>query len=198
MKHKYIFTVIICITTVLPLQAESIHDVGAIIDSRCKLCHGVEGEASNTIYPRLAGQHKEYLIKQLEDFRSGKRKGTMNEMAADLTNDEIVSLAEYFSSKPALAHRVRDNALAGVGHYIFHHGNKFSGVSACASCHGENGTGTKKLPRLAGQHKRYISDQLSQFNLRKRNNDNAIMHSIASKLSDLEREAVALYASGLK
>lgn len=169
-----------------------------IISDKCQHCHGIDGEASNLLYPRIAGQHKEYMIKQLENFRSGRREGVMNEMAADLTDDEIVALAEYFSQKPPARHRVRDKAFSAVGQYIFHKGNKYSGVAACASCHGKNGAGTEKLPRLAGQHKRYVSTQLEEFDSRKRSNDNAIMHTIASKLTELEREAVSLYVSGLE
>ncbi len=170
-----------------------------IVQEKCRLCHGEQGEASSAIYPRLAGQNKNYLIKQLKNFRDGKRKSdTMNEMAKGLTDEQIEALAEYFSSKPAKSHRVRDKALAAVGAYIFHKGNKFSGIPACASCHGEQGLGTDKLPRLAGQHKRYVADQLHAFNERARTNDNAVMHTIASKLTELEIEAVALYVSGLK
>jgi cytochrome c553 len=169
-----------------------------IVGEKCRLCHGIDGEASSVIYPRLAGQHKEYLVKQLRNFRSGERRGTMNEQAADLTDDEIVALAEYFSQKPTLTHRVWDEEFAAVGKYIFHQGNKYSGVAACASCHGEAGMGTQTLPRLAGQHKHYVSVQLEDFESRKRTNDNAIMHSVASKLTELERESVALYVSGLE
>lgn len=169
-----------------------------IVQDKCQHCHGLEGEASNVVYPRLAGQHKNYIVKQLHDFRSGKRKGTMNDMANNLTDPEIIALADYFNSKPTLKHRVRDKEFAQVGWYIFHRGNEYSGVPACASCHGENGEGTDNLPRLAGQHKRYVSDQLTEFHNRKRTNDNAIMHSVAAKLTEMEIEAVANYVSGLK
>lgn len=188
------FTILISINT----AAADLERAKEIVEDKCHHCHGYKGEASNIIYPRLAGQHKEYIVKQLSNFKSGSREGTMTEMAADLTSDEILALAEYFSQQTPAKHRVRDKQFSAVGQYIFHKGNKYSGVAACASCHGEDATGTKKLPRLAGQHKRYISSQLEEFNLRKRTNDNAIMHSIASKLTELEREAVALYVSGLE
>ena len=170
-----------------------------IVKQKCHLCHGEEGEASSAIYPRLAGQNRNYLVKQLKNFRDGKRKSdTMNEMAKDLKDDEIVALADYFSSKPALTHRVRDKEFAAVGRYLYKKGNKYSGIPACKSCHGEFGQGTDELPHLAGQHKRYVSDQLQAFGERARSNDNAIMHTIASKLTELEVEALALYVSGLK
>lgn len=180
------------------LQASETVNVSDVVQSKCQHCHGSEGESSNAIYPRLAGQHKNYIIKQLHDFRSGKRQGTMNEMAAGLTDEQIIGLADYFSSKPVLSHRVRDKEFAAVGEYIFKRGNRYSGVAACSSCHGEKGEGTEDLPRLAGQHKRYVAEQLRAFNERARTNDNAIMHSIASKLTELELEAVANYVSGLK
>lgn len=170
-----------------------------IVEKTCHLCHGTNGEASNAIYPRLAGQNRSYLVKQLRNFREGVRKSdTMNEMAQELKDEQIEALADYFSSKPGHSHRVRDKGLAAVGEYIFLKGNKFSGIPACASCHGLEGLGTEQLPRLAGQHKRYVADQLQAFDQRVRNNDNAIMHTIASKLTELEVVGVSLYVSGIK
>ncbi|MEW7976177.1 MAG: c-type cytochrome, partial [Candidatus Sedimenticola endophacoides] len=91
---------------------------------------------------------------------------------------------------------MRDEEFAAVGAYLYRNGNRFSGVAACQSCHGAEGQGTRQLPRLAGQHKRYLLDQLQSFNQRTRSNDNAIMHTIASKLTEFEMEALALYISG--
>ncbi len=168
-----------------------------LVGQKCALCHGEKGEGSST-YPRLAGQHAAYLAKQLDDFKSGRRQGTMNEMAADLSKGEMKALATYFESLPPLSRKVRNKEFAAVGNYLYHNGNEYSGVPACASCHGEEGKGTEKLPRLAGQHKSYLSWQLNDFNQRKRTNDNAIMHSIASKLTEFEIEALSLYISGME
>ncbi len=171
----------------------------AIIKEKCHLCHGMEGESSNAIYPRLAGQNHNYLVKQLKNFRDGKRKSdTMNEMTKGLLDEEIEALAKYFSSKPALSHRVRDKGFSAVGEYLYKKGNKYSGIPSCKSCHGEFGRGSDDLPRLAGQHKRYVADQLHAFGERIRTNDNTIMHTIANKLTELEIEALALYVSGIK
>jgi cytochrome c553 len=172
--------------------------VQEIISGRCALCHGPEGESASAIYPRLAAQHPDYLQKQLKDFRDGRRKSdTMADMAKDLTDEDIAALAAFFAGKKAGARQPGDADLAAVGKYIFHKGNRFSGVAACASCHGENGHGTAQLPRLAGQHPAYVEAQLSGFNKRERTNDNAIMHSIAAKLTELEMKAVTVYIGGL-
>ena len=170
-----------------------------IVDSRCSLCHGREGESASAIYPRLAAQHPDYLVKQLKDFRDGRRKSdTMSEMAKDLTNDEFSSLAAWFSTRKAAIRASGDAELAAVGRYTFVKGNSFSGVPACASCHGSNGHGTHQLPRIAGQHPAYLETQLKEFVKRERNNDNAVMHSVASKLTELEIRAVSVYLGGLQ
>lgn len=75
-------------------------------------------------------------------------------------------------------------------------GNPFLGVASCESCHGPKGEGTVQLPRLAGQHAAYLQSQLKEFNARERTNDNAVMHAIASRLTELETRAVAVYLSG--
>jgi len=164
------------------------------IETRCALCHGKAGESASAVYPRLAAQDRDYLIKQLMDFRDGRRKSdTMTEMAKGLSDDVINELARWFSSRPAAARRAGDPDLMGVGRYIYLKGNPYAGVAACASCHGEKGYGTHLLPRLAGQHPAYIETQLKEFGKRERNNDNAVMHTIASKLTELEVHAVAAY-----
>jgi cytochrome c553 len=173
--------------------------VQEIVTGRCALCHGPEGESASAVYPRLAAQHPDYLQKQLKDFRDGRRKSdTMSEMAKDLKDEDIAALAGFFAGKKAGARQPGDVDLAAVGKYIFHKGNSYSGVAACASCHGQNGHGTAQLPRLAGQHPAYVETQLKEFNKRERTNDNSIMHSIASKLTELETRAVAVYIGGLQ
>lgn len=177
-------------------------DIGArvqeIITERCQLCHGAEGEAATAVYPRLAAQNKTYLIKQLRDFRDQRRIGTMNEMAKDLTDAEIDGLAAHFSGQKPRTKAPANADLAAVGRYIFRHGNRFSGIAPCASCHGEAGHGTEVLPRLAGQHPSYVESQVEDFRSGSRTNDQSIMHAIASKLTELEIKAVASYIGGLE
>ena len=168
-----------------------------IISGSCFLCHGAEGDSSSEIFPRLAGQHSEYIAKQLENFKSGKRNNTaMRDMVAKLTPDEMLAIGRYFEKQSVPVEAPKDAGLAAVGKYIYHNGNKYSGVPACASCHGAEARGTVALPRLASQFAIYTETQLKQFNTRERNNDNAVMHSIVSKMTPLEMSAVAEYLSG--
>jgi cytochrome c553 len=180
-----------------PLASEQ--RVMEIVESRCALCHGREGVSSSPIYPRLAAQHPDYLLKQLQDFRDKRRKSdTMGDMVKDLKDEEFRGLVAWFSSRKPAFRQPSDADLATVGKYIFAKGNSFSGVPACASCHGANGHGTQQLPRLAGQHPAYLESQLKDFGDRERTNDNAVMHSVASKLTALETHAVAVYIGGLQ
>jgi cytochrome c553 len=170
-----------------------------IVQGQCFICHGVDGESSSPIFPRLAGQNEAYVVKQLQAYKSGQRVSTaMQPMVAALNNDDFVALGRYFASRPTHLHPVDDAELAQVGAFIYKRGNEFAGVAACAGCHGPSGYGTNALPRLAGQHARYTEKQLREFNNRTRTNDNMVMHTVASKLTELEVKAVAAYLSGLK
>jgi cytochrome c553 len=185
-----------CISTAAMAQADEAR-AKKIVGGSCFVCHGAEGESSSEVFPRLAGQHWEYTAKQLENFKSGKRKSTaMADMVAKLTPDEMVALGKYFEKMKVQTEPAKDVELAAVGKYIYHKGNKFSGLASCASCHGAEAKGTTSLPRLAGQYAGYTETQLKQFNQRERTNDNAVMHAIASKMSPLEMAAVAEYLSG--
>lgn len=185
--------------TVGSATAQDLKRAQEIVEGKCFVCHGIDGESSSSIYPRLAGQHAAYIARQLSDYRSGKRKNdTMQSMVEELTPEDHVSLGAYFESRKPVPHAVEDAELASVGRYLFDRGNPYSKVAPCASCHGPRGLGTATLPRLAGQRAAYIENQLKLFNRRVRTNDNAIMFSIASQLTEFEIKALAAYVSGLE
>ena len=188
----------LCVTA-LEAAAADLARAEEIVQGKCFICHGAEGESASPVFPRLAGQHAAYVARQLADYKSGRRKSpTMQPMVEDLGPADFEVLGHYFESRPTQVHTVDDPDLALMGRYIYQHGNVYSGVPACASCHGPLGQGTAALPRLAGQHVQYTERQLKQFNQRERTNDNAVMHGVAVKLTELELKAVASYISGLK
>ena len=184
------------VAVLAPAQADEAR-AKKIIGGSCFLCHGAEGESASEVFPRLAGQNAEYIAKQLENFKSGKRKSSaMAPMVAELSPDDMAALGRFYGSRPPHKEAPKDAPLAAVGQYIYHQGNKFSGVPSCASCHGPEGAGSNALPRLAGQHAAYLDNQLKQFNKRERNNDNAVMHTVVEKMTPLEMAAVSEYLSG--
>ncbi|MDQ7746688.1 c-type cytochrome [Hydrogenophaga pseudoflava] len=167
-----------------------------IAGGSCFLCHGAQGESTSEVFPRLAGQHSEYIAKQLNAFKSGQRKSTaMVEMVSKLTPDEMLALGKYYEKFSIPREEAKDPQLAAMGRYLYHNGNKFSGVPACVSCHGTNAEGAANLPRLATQFSGYIHTQLKSFNKRDRTNDNAVMHAVVEKMTELEMAAVAEYVS---
>jgi len=184
----------------LPLAAQAdAARAEEIVQGKCFMCHGADGESSSPAFPRLAGQNASYVVRQLSDYKTGKRKSTtMQPMVEDLSPADFKALGDFYASRPTMGHAVEDPELAQVGRFIYLRGNPYSGVASCATCHGANGHGTETLPRLAGQHAQYTENQLKSFNKRERTNDNSVMHGIASKLSELEQKSVAAYLSGLK
>jgi cytochrome c553 len=185
--------------TLLPARAADHARAEEIVQGKCFICHGAEGESSSPVFPRLAGQHANYVARQLADYKSGRRASTtMRPMVDDLSDADFKALGAYFESRKPQKHAVDDPELAQMGRFVFLRGNPYSGVAACSGCHGAKGGGTETLPRLAGQHAQYTENQLKAFNKRERTNDNAVMHTIASKLTELETKAVAAYISGLE
>ncbi len=192
-------TLALAATLSLGAGAQDLTRATKIVEESCSVCHGADGESASPAFPRLAGQHAGYIERQLRDYKSGKRKSrAMSAIIEDVSEADFKSLGAYFQGRPTHTHEVEDAELATVGRFVFTRGNPYSGVPACTACHGENGHGTAALPRLAGQHTRYVERQLQAFDKRERTNDNAVMHAVASKLTELELRAVAAYVAGLK
>ena len=170
-----------------------------IVNSVCAACHAVDGNSVVTLNPKLAGQHPEYLQKQLTEFKSGKRaNAVMSGMAAGLTDDEIKELAAYFAAKKLTLGQASKNGAGSLGEKIYRAGNAATNVPACAACHGPTGAGIpKQFPRLHGQHADYTLAQLKTFRTGERANA-PMMMAIATKMTDAEMAAVADYIQGLR
>ena len=167
----------------------------------CVACHAIDGNSVITANPKLAGQHPEYLYKQLTNFKSGERaNAVMSGMAGMLSDADMHAVAEYFSKQTLNLGQAKTNGAGSLGEKIYRAGIQANSVPACASCHGPAGDGLPvKYPRLGGQHSEYVLNQLRQFRLGARANDEAkVMRTIAAKLTDQEMEAVADYIQGLR
>jgi cytochrome c553 len=159
----------------------------------------MQGESATELSPRLAAQNQNYIAKQLANFKSGERKSSaMRPMVTALAPEDMLALGLYFSRQKSEPHPTLDSRLAAQGMFIYRQGGKATEVAACIGCHGERGHGTENLPRLAGQVASYLAAQLKNFGTRERTNDNAVMHSIAAKMTEEEIVAVAEYLSGLE
>jgi cytochrome c553 len=167
----------------------------------CAACHGADGNSVNPVWPKLAGQHQGYLVKQLTYFKDGERVNeTMKGMASNLTEQDREDLAAYFSSQKVKI-GVADPSLVEFGQKIYRSGNASSGVAPCMGCHGPNGAGNPaaNYPALRGQNAQYVENQLRGFASGQRHNENArkMMQILASRMTDREIRAVASYIQGL-
>ncbi len=166
----------------------------------CAACHGERGNAQTPEWPKLAGQHPGYLVKQLADFKSGARGNpVMGPMAEPLTEQDMADLAAFFSTQSTVIGEARPELLS-VGQRLYRGGDAHKGVPACMACHGPAGSGNPAAgyPALAGQHAAYTKAQLYAYRSGERHNDHAkMMQTVASRLSDADIEAVSSYISGL-
>jgi cbb3-type cytochrome c oxidase subunit III len=165
----------------------------------CASCHGAGGNSAAPAYPKLAQQHPEYIVKQLQEFKSGKRAGTvMPGFAKDLTDADMKNIAAYVGGQKGKPGFAKDKDLVASGEKIYRGGIANRQVAACAGCHSPNGAGIPaQYPRLSGQHADYVASQLMAFRDGARANS-LQMNAIAGKMNDREIRAVADYIAGLR
>jgi len=165
----------------------------------CVACHAADGNSAIAANPVLAQQHPEYLVKQLQEFKSGKRNDpVMKGMAATLSDDDMRNVSAWLASKKAKPGFSKDKELVSLGEKIYRGGIQDRNIAACAACHSPNGAGIpSQYPRIGGQHADYTAKQLVDFRDGKRGN-NLVMTQEASKLNDREIKAVADYIAGLR
>lgn len=167
----------------------------------CGACHGADGNSALANFPKLAGQGERYLLKQMQDIKSGARPVVeMTGMLEPLSEQDMADVAAYFASQK-MSVGAADAALVERGQALFRGGKLAEGMPACTGCHAPDGAGiaTAGYPHLGGQHAGYIAKQLTAFREGERSNDGdaMIMRDIAAKLSNKDIEAVSSYVQGL-
>lgn len=200
--NKLVLTTLIALT-LNSVVAMAIGDPakGKVKSESCASCHGVDGNSSNPAWPSLAGQHPKYLLKELMDFKAGKRQNElMTPMVAALNQQDMEDLAAYFGSNPLRPGYAEEDQV-DLGEKLYRGGNFESGFAACMSCHGPAGSGNPlgAVPVVSGQHSDYIAGQLRAFRSGERSNDPyGIMRDVAKRMTDREIQAVANYIEGLR
>jgi cytochrome c553 len=165
----------------------------------CAACHGADGNSGTPVNPKLAQQHPEYLVKQLQEFKSGKRNNAiMKGFASALSDEDMRNIAYWAGSKKAKPGFAKDKELVALGEKIYRGGVSDRQIPACASCHSPTGAGIPaQYPRLSGQHADYTMAQLNTF--REGSRKNSIQTTqVSAKLNDREIKAVADYIAGLR
>jgi cytochrome c553 len=165
----------------------------------CAACHAADGNSAIPVNPKLAQQHPEYLVKQLQEFKSGKRANAiMSGMVAALSDEDMRNIAYWVSSKASKPGFAKEKELVTLGERIYRGGIAERQIAACAGCHSPNGAGIPaQYPRLSGQHADYAVAQLNSFRDGTRKNS-LQMTAVAAKMNDREIKAVADYVAGLR
>jgi cytochrome c553 len=180
---------------------------GKTISVTCGACHGADGNSAIAMNPKLAGQHANYLVKQLTEFKlasqtggkEGRNNAVMNGMSAALSEQDILDLAAFFSSQEATPSETSEEAVE-AGNKLYVGGDLQRGITACIACHGPKGNGTSLsgFPDISGQHSDYIATQLKAFRSGERANSlNGMMADIAKRMSDKDIEVISSYVAGL-
>ncbi len=173
----------------------------------CVACHGVDGNKPLPNHPKIAGQHAEYIYKQLKEFKLGMTSGgkegrmdpSMSAMAMPLSDQDMKDVAAYFSSINMTPGTTPEDVVE-LGSKLYKAGDAERGIPACAACHGPRGNGTSLsgFPKVSFQNADYIKLQLEKFRDESRNNDlNGMMRDIAKKMTDKDIEVLSKYISGL-
>lgn len=169
--------------------------------SVCVACHGLDGNSVNPEWPSIAGQHAQYIVKQVKAFRAGQRNNPlMSPIAMTLTEQEVEDVAAYYATQKPKGQEA-DKSKVALGEQIYRGGLAANKVPACMACHGPNGRGNpaSSYPSIRGQYATQISMQLQNYKKGDRKTDqNEMMRTIAAKLNDAQIAAVASYIQGLR
>jgi cytochrome c553 len=170
-------------------------DAKTIANTVCVACHGEGGNSVISVFPKIAGLSEEYILKQLRDFTTGRRKSdVMAPIIAQLKPEDFAPLAAYYSAQKPSAGKADNKKVADLGKLLFLDGNEDTGVPACVGCHQPAGAGHNIYPRIGGQHADYVKQQLKNFASGDRSNDpSRFMRVTAKRMTDEEIQAVAEY-----
>lgn len=171
----------------------------------CAACHNPDGNSAVAQNPKLAGQHADYLYKQLKNFKAEGGKPAernnpiMGGMVAALTDQDMKNVAAFYASQTQKGEQAKSQAIEAA-QKLYRAGDAARGLPACAACHGPAGAGIPaQYPRIGGQFAEYTEAQLKAFRSGERANDpNRMMRAVAAKMSDTEIKAVADYVAGLR
>ncbi len=211
-KLPFIFATAMTLTSI---QTFAVGDVvkGQAKAVTCIGCHGVNGNSVVPSFPKLAGQNEGYLLKQLQDFKSGARiDAIMAGIVTSLSDTDMANLAAYYAEQTPVNVAAQTSASIALGESIYRGGKKNPSVTACIACHGPQGKGIPLagFPSLFGQHAAYTIKQLKEFrqhSINQQTGDNqpsrandfeGVMINFSKSLTNAEIDAVARYIAELR
>jgi len=206
---KVIVSLVLGLGVLANANAQGDAEAGKTKAATCAACHGATGHSAVDNYPNLAGQHADYIVKQLKAFKDGSTRNdpVMSPMATPLSEQDMLDLGAFFASQPltasdATAETAGGNSVAApvavvgdaaAGKYLYENGDEARSIGACVGCHGKEGMSDVLIyPNLAKQHPEYIEKQLKQFKDGARENNYA-MNQFAAPLTEQEIADLGAY-----
>lgn len=169
-----------------------------IVERLCAGCHGIDGNSPIPNFPKLAGQHAEYLFHEMEEYKSRKRDNEMmSPLLENIPAQDLANLAVYFSRQAPAPGVVNNPELHALGKKLYLEGNPQSGVPSCDGCHEESGHGSPRYPRVAGQNAEYSIEQFNLYAHGGRKFGKKIMRTVAGRLTEAEIKAVSEYMASM-
>lgn len=169
----------------------------------CASCHGMDGNSTNTIWPKLAGQHPDYATRQSLLIREQKRDvPEMYPIVSGMSEADLADISAYYAEqeiKPGVA----DEDLVETGQALYRSGDPERGIPACSACHGPAGNGVPgaHFPMVRAQHADYTVKRLQAYRDGQTSGEDdaysQIMVTVAENLTDEEIQAVSSYIEGL-
>lgn len=196
-----LLSVLCCAHASAASPAEGSVEEGQAKSATCVACHGANGNSPNPEWPNIAGQHEQYIFKQLQAFKAGERQNPlMTPIAQTLSEDDMADLAVFYSQQTVTGLEAPADKVE-QGQRLYRGGDAQSQIAACTGCHGPRGKGnpTALYPAIQGQHATYVAAQLRAYRAGTRQTDqNQIMRDVARTMSDAQIDAVAAYVQGLR
>ena len=196
-----LLSVLCCAHASAASPAEGSVEEGQAKSATCVACHGANGNSPNPEWPNIAGQHEQYIFKQLQAFKAGERQNPlMTPIAQTLSEDDMADLAVFYSQQTATGLEAPADKVE-QGQRLYRGGDAQNQIASCTGCHGPRGKGnpTALYPAIQGQHATYVAAQLRAYRAGTRQTDqNQIMRDVARTMSDAQIDAVAAYVQGLR
>ncbi len=203
MQTRVLSLVLIALLATGSALAEGDPAAGQTKSAGCAGCHGPDGNSPSDAFPKLAGQHAEYITRQLKLFKDGSRQNAiMAGMAAALSEQDMADVAAFFAGK-TIQPGAADADKVPMGEALYRGGDSTTGTPACMACHGPDGSGNGPAgyPALGGQYASYVAAKLKEFRngtvWGKGDDANKIMATVAKHLTDEQIDAVSSYIQGL-
>jgi len=169
-----------------------------IVERLCSGCHGQDGNSPVPNFPSLSGHYPEYLLHEMLEYKEHHRDNEMmSPVIQELSEEDMANLAVYFAAQKPTPATVTEPGLLALGKQIYHDGIADSGLPACEGCHGEDGYGSARFPRVAGQNSEYTQEQFRQYVNGKRKHGKMLMRVVAERITEQEVKAVAEYIASM-